>query len=382
VTDFHAARELAHATGLAWPRSTENVDLAAAIGRTLAVALTATAPLPGFESAAMDGWAVAGDGPWMLGEPIKAGDDIPAQRLSPGVARPISTGAPLPPGADRVIRSERGEIDGATLVETVADERDHIRRAGEEAASADVLLASGSLLTPPRIALAAAAGYDTIDAVVPPAVRLLVLGDEVIDRGVPIPGKVRDVFSPSLPALRAELGTLSLGRVGDSIDDTTAAFAATTEPLLLTTGGSARGPADHVRAALAALGADLLLDGIRMRPGHPLMIARLPSGTLVLSLPGNPLAAFVGLLTIGAALIDGMLGRPLESLPTTTLADAVAGGPATRIVAATRTPGGATPTSHQGAGMLRGLATADLLAVVPPIGALAGERVEYLRLPW
>ncbi|MEO5919921.1 MAG: molybdopterin molybdotransferase MoeA [Pseudolysinimonas sp.] len=382
MTEFLAAREVAHVAGSTAPRSTELVDLAAATGRTLAADLIATAPLPGFAAAAMDGWAVAGDGPWMVGDAIKACDDIPVERLQPGAARPISTGAPLPSGVARVIRSERGEVHGSTLAEVVPDSGLHVRETGEEAARGEVLIQSGVRLSPPRIALAAAAGYDALSVITPPTVRLLVLGDEVIDRGSPVPGRVRDVFSPSFPALLGELGVLTLGRVGDSLDDTTAAFGAIADPLLVTTGGSARGPADHVRSSLTSLGAEMLLDGIRMRPGHPLMLARLPSGTLVLSLPGNPLAAYVGLVAIGGALLDGMLARPLAPLARTTLAEAVPGGPATRIVAASRTPAGAVPTGHQGAGMLRGLAAADLLAVITPSGAAAGDRVEYLPLPW
>lgn len=384
MTDFHDARELAHAAGLAVPRTTERVALGAAIGRTLAAAVAATAPLPGFDSAAMDGWAVAGDGPWMLGAPIKAGNDIPTQRLAPGAARPTSTGAPLPPGAARVIRTERGELRDGTLHETAADVGDHIRKAGEEAAAGAELLATGVRLTPPRIALAAAAGYDVVELVVPSAAHLLVLGDEVIASGRPVPGRVRDVFTPSLPTVLAAFGTRepTVGRVGDSRDETRAAFEAATAPLLLTTGGSARGPADHVRASLEAIGAEVLLDGVRMRPGHPLMLARLVSGTLVLGLPGNPLAAYVGLVAIGGALVDGMLGRDLAPLAQTLLAEAVVGGPSTRIVPATRTARGTVPTGHQGAGMLRGLASADLLAVIPPSGAVTGESVEYLPLPW
>lgn len=379
MTEFHAARHLAHAAGLAAPRATERVELGAAIGRTLAVAVTATAPLPGFDSAAMDGWAIAGDGPWMLGAPIKAGDDIPPDRLAPGAARPISTGAPLPPGAARVIRSERGESGDGVLHETIADTGRHVREAGEEAATGDELVAAGTRLTPPRIALAAAAGHDALDIVVAPTVQLLVLGDEVIPAGRPIPGRVRDVFTPSLPAVLAGFGTQApeRRRVGDSLDETTAAFAATGASLLVTTGGSARGPADHVRESLAALGAEVLLDGIRMRPGHPLLLARL-GRTLVLCLPGNPLAAYAGLVAVGGALVDGMLGRSLVPLGQLTLAESVPGGPSTRLVPVER----ATPTGYQGAGMLRGLAHAEMLAIIPPSGAGVGDSVEYLPLPW
>ena len=379
MTEFHAARELAHAAGLAAPRTMERVELVETIGRTLATAVIATAPLPGFASAAMDGWVVAGDGPWMLGAPIKAGDNIPTERLTPGAARPISTGAPLPPGVARVIRSERGESRDGALRETTADTGRHVREAGEEAGTAEVLIAPGTRLTPPRVALAAGAGYDVLEVAIPPTVQLLVLGDEVVASGRAVPGRVRDVFTPAVPAVLTEFGTRSaqLGRVGDSLEETTEAFAATTAQLLVTTGGSARGPADHVRASLAALDAEMLLDGIRMRPGHPLLLARLGS-TLVLCLPGNPLAAYVGLVAIGGALVDGMLGRPLAPLGQITLAESVPGGPSTRLVPVVR----ATPTEHQGAGMLRGLAEADLLAIIPPSGAGVGDGVDYLPLPW
>lgn len=383
MIEFSSARSLAHATGLTAPRTTERVALAETLGRTLASAVTATAPLPGFDSAAMDGWAVAGDGPWMLGAPISAGDDIPRDRLAPGAARPISTGAPLPPGAARVIRSERGELRDGMLHESTADTGRHIRAAGEEGAAGETLLVPGTRLIPPRIALAAAAGYDWLDVIAAPAARLLVLGDEVVASGRPVPGRIRDVFAPSLPAVLAAFGTAlpSLARIGDSLDETTAAFAGATGPLLVTTGGSARGSADHVRAALTSLDAEVLLDGIRMRPGHPLMLARY-HGTLVLCLPGNPLAAYVGLVAIGGALVDGMLGRTLTPLDRVTLAVAVADGPSTRIVPATRTPEGAAPTGHQGAGMLRGLAAAELLAIIPPSGVARGESVECIPLPW
>jgi molybdopterin molybdotransferase len=379
VTEFHAARELAHAAGLESPRATETVELADAAGRTLAAAVVATAPLPGFDAAAMDGWVVADDGPWMLGAPIKAGDDIPTDRLAPGAARPISTGAPLPPGSARVIRSERGEVRDGALHETLADTGRHIRAAGEEAAAGEVLVAPGTRMTPPRIALAAGAGYDVLDVVTAPTVRLLVLGDEVVASGRPIPGRVRDVFTPSLPAVLAGFGTRmpEPGRVGDSLAETASAIAVTGVRLLVTTGGSARGPADHVRESLAALDAEILLDGIRMRPGHPLLLARL-GDTLALCLPGNPLAAYVGLVAIGGALVDGMLGRALAPLGQITLAESVPGGPSTRLVPVAR----ATPTDHQGAGMLRGLAEAELLAIVPPTGAALGDSVEFLPLPW
>lgn len=381
MTEFDDARALAHAAGALAVR-TESLTLADAIGRTLRMPVLATAPLPGFDPAAMDGWAVNGDGPWMLGSPINAGDDIPPEPLSPGAARPISTGAPVPPGTSRVMRSERGEARASELHELEPDANEHIRRAGEEATVGDELLAAGMRLTPPRIALAAAAGLDVLSVAATPTVRLLVLGDEVVDAGAPIPGRVRDVFTPSLPAVLVALGTAlpSLGRVGDSLDATVAALDG--GDLVVTTGGTARGRADHVRDALSALGAELIIDGVRMRPGHPLLLARLPSGTIVLSLPGNPLAAYVGLVAIGGALVGGMVGRAHASLRTARLGGEVDRGSVTRVVPCTVGQTGAVPVAHIGAGMLRGIAAANVLAVIPPEGASLGDEVAVIALPW
>lgn len=356
--------------------------LTEAIGRTLLTPVVASAPLPGFDSAAMDGWAVNGEGPWMLGPPINAGDDIPSQPLVPGTARPISTGAPVPQGTSRVVRTERGEQRAGSLHELEPDAARHIRRAGEEAVAGDELLAAGVRLTPPRIALAAAAGVDALTVAAQPRTRLLVLGDEVVDAGVPIPGRVRDVFTPSLPAVLESFGTAQaeLVRVGDSLEATVAALGG--GDLVVTTGGTARGPADHVREALAALDAELIIDGVRLRPGHPLMLARLPAGTLVLSLPGNPLAAYVGLVAIGGALVDGILGRPLAPLAAGRFGGTVDRGSVTRVVPCSVGQAGAVPVAHVGAGMLRGIAAADVLAVIPPEGANVGDEVATLPLPW
>ncbi|RII85806.1 molybdopterin molybdenumtransferase MoeA, partial [Clavibacter californiensis] len=137
--------------------------------------------------------------------------------------------------------------------------------------------------------------------------------DEVVDRGVPVPGRVRDAIGPALPALLAAcgLGAGSTVRVPDDARATRDAIAQATAPLVITTGGSSRGPADHVRSALDALRARLVVDAVRMRPGHPVMLAELPDGRAVLCLPGNPLAAIACLLSFAPAIADGLAGRPL-----------------------------------------------------------------------
>jgi molybdopterin molybdotransferase len=364
--------------------ATESLPIAEAAGRVLAADLLATQPIPAFASSAMDGWAVRGDGPWSLGAPIAAGDRPTTEPLEPGTARPISTGAPVPPDADRVLRSERGEIDDGGL-KALATDGGNIRPAGEEAAAGALLLPAGTRLSPAAIALAAVAGRDDVEVLVRPTVDLVVLGNEVIDAGEPPTGLVRDAYTPALPAALARLGLAHerSTRVGDSLDLTIAALRESTADLVITTGGTAHGTADHLHEALAILDAHLIIDGVRMRPGHPVLLARLPFGTLVLGLPGNPFAAYVALSTLGAALADGMLHREIAPLATSRLAvDVPWTGSSTRVAAARTGATGLTPTDHQGAGMLRGLAAADCLCVVPPGGALAGDRVETIAVPW
>lgn len=395
MIDWFDARTLAHDTGLAVARTAESVPLADAAGRTLAGALHSLVPLPGCSSSAMDGWAVAGDAPWRLGAPIFAGDAPGLDPLLPGTARAIATGGPVPHGTRGVLRSEHGTTrpgPETLLLETngrakPGEPRDgeNIRLRGEETGVEERVLAAGSILTPPRIALAAVTGHDLVDVTVPPAVDVRLLGTEVVGSGLPRPGEVRDAYSPQFPALLGSMGLRleDLRRAPDDLDATVDAIQAGDSPLLISTGGTARGPADHLRAALDRLGATLVIDGVNMRPGHPIMLARLADGRLMLCLPGNPLAAMVGLLSVGASLVDGLLGRPLGRLGHVPLAADVANlGTHTRLVAYRHSDDGAVPTPHQASGMLRGLAEADGVAVIPPGGAIAPNVVRTLPLPW
>lgn len=381
MIDFHEARELAHATGMTTTPTTESVAVADAAGRTLAVDVLAAQPIPAFASSAMDGWALRGDGPWTLGAAIAAGDAPTAEALEPGAARPISTGAPVPPATDRVLRTERGSVENGTL-RAIGEDRRNIRPAGDEAAAGELLLEAGSRLTPPAVALAAVAGCDTLEVLVSPTVDLIALGNEIVNAGQPPLGLVRDAFTPAMPTALRALGLThrQSSRVGDSLEQTIAALRDSTADLVVTTGGTAHGAADHLHEALAMLDAHLVIDGVRMRPGHPILLARLPFGTLVLGLPGNPFAAYVGLATIGAALAEGMLQRRLEPPATAQLAAEFPAAKSTRLVAVRAGTDGLEPTEHQGAGMLRGLAAADCLAIVPPEGA-AGV-IETLPLLW
>ncbi|MFT2710637.1 molybdopterin molybdotransferase MoeA [Clavibacter sp. Sh2126] len=375
------------------PVAADPVALDAAGGRILAADLRARVDLPGTAVSAMDGWAVGstGHGPWRVGAPVLAGHAPTGIALGPGEARPIATGAPVPPSTAGVLRSEHGDVtDGVLRVNALAPTGGaragaEIRPAGEEAGRGDVLLRSGTRLTAVRLGLAAAAGHDLLPVRAPAATDVIHLGDEVVAHGVPAPGRVRDAVGPALPGLLGACG-LAVGsstRVPDDARATRDAIGRATAPLVLTTGGSSRGPADHVRAALDGLGARLLVDAVRMRPGHPVMLAELPDGRAVLCLPGNPLAAIACLLSFAPPLVDGLAGRAVPALAGWTAgADLPGGGSRTRLVAcALDADGRLVPVAAQGPGMLRGLAAADALAVVPSAGARSGDAVRAIPLP-
>ena len=347
---------------------TENVALEQGLGRVLRAPVAAAIDIPHYASAAMDGWAVAGSGPWMLRAPGS---------LSPGDALPIVTGGLLPEGADAVVRSENAHVDGSQLVLDVPDRRDHIRPPGEEARAGELLVEAGIRLSPAHLALAAAATLDRLEVAVRPRVATVFTGDEVVLDGIPAPGRVRDSFGSTIPAILEMLGAVPdpRTRIGDDRTATIAAVDGADADLVVTTGGTGGSQADHVRRALDELGAEYLVPGLDARPGGPTLLARLPDGRLVLGLPGNPLAAMLGLLSLGDVLFAGFTGRVLSPLVTVAVPQSVRRHPeATRLVPVRA---GLDEVEWTGAAMMRGLAAATGILVVPPRGD-----AQVLPLPW
>ncbi|MEU6443873.1 molybdopterin molybdotransferase MoeA [Streptomyces sp. NPDC047046] len=385
---LRAARETVARTAA---RPVPLLPLEQARGLALAEPLTALTDLPSFDTSAMDGWAVAGPGPWRLlpGAQALAGHQLTGawERLDDGAAVPVATGARVPAGATAVLRSEHGEMaaDGTRLhaLRPLAQGED-IRPRGQECRAGDALVDQGTVVTAPVLGLAAAAGYDAVRVHPRPTAEVFVLGDELLGRGIPTDGLIRDALGPMLPAWLEALGTRVLGvhRLRDEEDCLAAALAASEADLVLTTGGTAAGPVDHVRPVLSRLGADLLVDGVAVRPGHPMLLAATAPGQHLVGLPGNPLAAVAGLLTLAAPLLAVLAGR--DALPRTALplAERAEGHPRDTRLLPVRVHGGKLCLlRYNGPAMLRGIANADSLAVVPPGGAEAGTTVEVLDLP-
>jgi molybdopterin molybdotransferase len=210
-------------------------------------------------------------------------------------------------------------------------------------------------------------------------VAALVTGNELLQRGVPAGGRVRDAIGPMLPGLTAWAGGRLTGTtsLADSATVLADALRASDAELTLVSGSSSRGPADHLRPVLLSLGAELVVDGVRCRPGHPQALAQLPDGRLVVGLPGNPLAAFVAFLTLALPALAGLRGLPLPELADPPSGPPLLGGPgragkpdATQLVPVRVRAGQLTELRFAGSAMLRGLAAADALAVIAPTGQL------------
>jgi molybdopterin molybdotransferase len=389
------ARQLAF--DCATPIPAAPIPLRQALGRTLAADVVAVRDMPHYASSAMDGWAANGSGPWILAEP--------GQRLAPHQASPIATGGLIPAGAKAVLRSESGVIgadeDGLPVLKLGGSAKpgdprngDHIRKAGEEAAEGDILIKTGTVLNPAHLALAALAGNDTLPVLGKALVRLVFTGSEVVTSGMPAPGQVRDTFGPQLAAVVEMLGGICAEevKIGDTyaewlsaLEDSEPVPAGESLPadVVITTGGTGRSGTDHLRRSVAELGGRLLIDGIAMRPGHPAVLAELPDGRYILGLPGNPLAAMMALCTIGAPLLAA-LGHapvpPLSEVPCGSIIDADPGR--TWLMPFRLLYGMASPAQHTAPGMMRGLAAADGVLVVPPHGVQLGEPVPAFALPW
>jgi molybdopterin molybdotransferase len=377
--EWHEARAVA--AGAASTLGPETVSLDRAIGRILASDLLALTDVPHYASSAMDGWAVSGAGPWRLvDEPV----------LSHGLGTLIVTGGMIPTGTDSVLRSESGIVREGRL-ESVSSTGEphpaqHIRASGQEARAGDLVVRAGTLLNPAHIALAAGCGQDDLGVIRRPRVRLLLTGDEVDERGIPGPGRVRDSFGPQLPAVLRMLGAevVSQGRIHDDFAATVQAIQESpgSTELIVTTGGTGDSAADHLRAALNSLRAEFLINRVAMRPGAPTMLARLPDGRLLIGLPGNPLAAMMGLLTLVGPVLAAFQGRARD-VGQVVSAAALEGRTGSSILVPFRLEQGlAVANGWLGSGMMRGLAHASGVLVIPPEGIRPGELVESLTLPW
>jgi molybdopterin molybdotransferase len=393
------------------PGPVEKLPLHAALGRALAAPITARATLPPWDNSAMDGYAVRGedvrgasaDAPAHL--PVsgvaRAGATLPTV-LARGSAVRIMTGAPLPPGADSVIRVEDTDREsGAPGVVEIRSDRDagrNVRPGGQDMRAGEVVLGAGATLGPGQLAVAAAAGHAYVDVHQPPRVAVLSNGDELrtldewddVLSGAAVP----ETNGLMLVALVSAAGGVALPPrlardTHESIGEQVAACA--NADVLITSGGASMGEADLFKRVLDELGLELVLWRVTLRPGSPFSFGLLPRvgspPQFVFGLPGNPTSAFVTFeLFVRPFLLrsagHARIHRPILRAVTQDRLPAV--GRLTHyhrvLVDFNTNPPIARLTGPQGSGLVQSLGKAQGLAVVPlgVDGIEPGEPVDVL----
>ncbi len=363
--------------------SAETLPLSQCTDRTLACDVAALVDLPTYETSAMDGFAVAGRAPWKIVGDVKAGTPMHEELLE-GTAVRIATGAVIPAGTFGVIRWEIAEVvDGMLTGEVLA--RGDIRPAGVESRKGEIIAPVGTTLSPAWIGLLASAGHDELQVTRRPRVEIILLGDEIQLEGIPTDGLVRDALGPQLPGWLTRMGAevVSLNYVEDELSLVVDAIGEASQraDVILTTGGTADGPRDHLHEAIAQLDGEIIVDRVKVRPGHPMLLARV-GGVSLLGLPGNPQSAIVALMTLGAPVIDSLLGRTVKELEKVTTRNEIkAREDFTRLVLGNVRGGIFEEGEHLGSAMLRGLAHSSGFAVATQPTCAAGSIVAWLPLP-
>jgi molybdopterin molybdotransferase len=370
------------------PLGLERVALPDALGRVLATAVASPVTIPAWDNSAMDGYAVrAADvadaseaKPVSLDvlETVAAGA-FPSRSVSEGQATRIMTGAPVPEGADSVVRVE--DTDGGDARVTITSARDihrNIRRRGEDIQIGRTVLEAGTPIGPAQIGLLASVGAASVDVHRRPRVAFIATGDEVVDLdrfGEALDGrKIVTSNSYTLSAMiRAAGGVpLNLGIARDDPAELRARIeSAVGSDLLITSAGISAGEYDYIRTVLAELGVQLEVWKVRMRPGAPLGFGRL--GTMPwIGLPGNPVSTMVTFELFVRPMLRRMLGhtRLFRKPVRVTLAEPVnTGAQLTHFLRAIVSvdDGALTArlTGPQGSGILTSMALANALLVVP-----------------
>ena len=364
------------------PKSASLLPIAQAINSVLAADLTADIDLPPAHTAMMDGYAVFGPGPWRIVGELHAGSFLPY--LETGCALKVSTGAHLPPHCSFVIPQELATLfDGDVASKSSFTSGQHIRQPGDEALAGEIISEAGNLFTPGIAGLAASSGIDEVLVFEPPVVSILVTGSELVSSGTPEPGQIRDSLSVQVTPWALYLGAVVTAsqNCADDLTEIRDAIKNAGGDIVIVTGGSSFGDHDYLRPALEQLGAVYVVSEIKMRPGHPTLLAKLPDGKLVAGLPGNPLAALVSFMTIVAPALRGLSGQTENRMAKVPLAKEFE-CERTRVVPIVMSSGVAELTEYRGSAMLRGLSHADGLGVISPGENPAGTLIRVLPLPW
>lgn len=379
------------------PLGIEQVPLTASAGRVLAEPLASPFDFPRWTNSAMDGFAVRAadirgashEAPVSLivVEEVAAGA-FPTREIGVGEATRVMTGAPVPAGADSVVRIEMtdgaSEVGGVRRVSIHSDEDAgrNLRHQGEELITGDIAVPEGEVVTAGVVGMAASLGYGSLAVIRRPRVGLLASGDELVDLNafeeVVAGRKIVSSNSYTLAAQLAQAGceVIDLGIAADSASELRdAILRAAGCDALITSAGISVGDHDYVKAVLADLETEVAFWRVRMRPGSPFAFGRIGAlgGIPWFGLPGNPVSSAVTfelLARPGLLRMGGHKRVTRTRVRATVLADVPSAPSLTQFIRVSLrqdADGGwqGQPTGPQGSSLLSSFARADGLLVVP-----------------
>ncbi|SEO29480.1 molybdopterin molybdotransferase [Halogranum amylolyticum] len=381
---------------------TDRVPLERADDRTVAEPLTAPNPVPSYERAAMDGYAVRAQDTFGSSDRspsvLREGDD----EVVPGEAVRVHTGSELPDGADAVVMIEQTDAVGDELeVFDAVAEGENVGPVGEDVAEGETLYEPGHRLRPSDLGLLKSVGIREVAVYDYPTVGVVPTGEELVQSD-PAPGEVIETNGLTVSKLVSRWGGVPTYR--DVVTDDPEALRAAiqrdlTKDVVVLTGGSSVGARDYTPEVVDELG-EVLVHGVALKPGHPVALGVVEE-TPVLMLPGYPVACIVNAVQFLRPVLKRMGRLPVEDQPTVeaTLTRKVTSDPGTRTfvrVKVDRTDGDededgddgperrATPTRASGSGVLSSVALADGWVVVPEEreGIAEGETVAVENWEW
>ena len=386
-------------------------------GQVLAEDIYSSIDIPPLDNSAMDGYAIRAEDSKGTSEKTPrflrvidtvAAGTISGCRLERDTAIRIMTGAPMPKGADSIVRFE--DTDEASRVGPVAEigilkevgAGFDIRRAGEDVSQGAKVLSKGQVIRPSEVGVLASLGWGTVKVIRRPEVAILATGDELVDVGKPLPaGRIYNSNSYSLAALVRRYGGIPkmLGIARDNEDSVVASLhSALDADMLITSGGVSMGDYDVIKDVLAKQG-KIAFWTVRMKPGKPLAFGIIngvnDAGTVTkiphLGLPGNPVSSMVTFELFVRPAILKMMDRKDLVKPSVkaVIRDSVVNNDGRRIFArvVVEERNGqyfANLTGPQGSGILSSMSLANGLAVIPEdrTGVAAGDTVQVMMLDW
>ncbi|MFC5191052.1 molybdopterin molybdotransferase MoeA [Algoriphagus aquatilis] len=314
--DVSKAKELLK--GLAISPKSHIIPLSQAVGKFTSNPVFAPMNVPSFDNSGMDGYAFAWDD---LGESRKLAQVVqagvnPDFTLEKGTAVRIFTGAPVPRGADTVVQQEWVTVIGDTIffeLEKLVKGM-HVRKAGSQCQTGELILNSGTQVTPGTIGLLASLGIEQVEVISSPSLSIILTGDEIIEIGQALqPGQIYNANGPALIAYLNQMGIkeVKVLKVKDEKSEVTRVIgeALGASDVVLLTGGISVGDYDFVKGSLAENGVLQLFYKVKQKPGKPIF-AGVKGEKMVFALPGNPASVLTCFIQYVKPFLLRILGNP------------------------------------------------------------------------